>query len=304
MDQPPSPAPPPATETASATVSVRKRAVLTLKGVLFALVGWPRGHWPAPTVTSLFLMATLLVAAVELLPKRLSDVTLTVHSRTEVVELELQPERTYIWWLPAGTYSLLAAGPDAKCEKRKGLDSACAYAEPTSITIKGGGTVRFEILEGDSADARFGLALTPRTGGGGGKAQPSTFEIHAGGKHPPVVTQELVTYESQPVKHWRIPLIAKRVQIGEFLSESVGAAEGLDGLPHEPIMTEGDVRMFARTLGSLERYQVKEEKFDPADVVQIPAQPDRDGLLLGLLSLDNDNQHAFALTLHTDLSEV
>ena len=43
---------------------------------------------------------------------------------------------------------------------------------------------------------------------------------------------------------------------------------------------------------------------DPADVVQIPAEPGRDGLLLGLLSLDSDNLHAFALTLHTDLSEV
>src|SRR6185295_5386506 len=172
----------------------------------------------------------------------------------------------------------------------------------TSITIKGGGTVRFEMLAGDSADARFGLALTPRADGSRNDKSPrSTFEIHAP-KHAPVVTPELVTYESQPVKHWRIALIAKRVQIGEFLSESVGAAEGIDGLPHEPIMTEGDVRMFARTLGSLERYQVKEEKFDPADVVQIPAQPGRDGLLLGLLSLDDDSKNAFALTLHTDLS--
>ena len=39
---------------------------------------------------------------------------------------------------------------------------------------------------------------------------------------------------------------------------------------------------------------------------QIPADPGRDGLLLGLLSLDSDKDgvQAFALTLHTDLSEV
>jgi len=75
-------------------------------------------------------------------------------------------------------------------------------------------------------------------------------------------------------------------------------------LPHAPIMTEGDVRMFARSLGSRERYKVKEERFDPADEVQIPAEPGREGLLLGLLSLDRENQNAFALTLHTDLAEV
>jgi len=307
MSQDPSPAAPPATESASPTARVRKRAVLTLKGVLFAVFGWPRGQWPAPTVTSLFLLAMLLVATVEFLPKRLSDVTLTVRSRTEVVELELQPERTYVWWLPAGSYSLLAANAETKCEQRKGLDLVCGYTEPTSITIKHGGTVRFEMLASDSSDARFGLALTPRTDTGrrDGKTETSTFEIHSGGDNAPVVTEELVTFESQPVKHWRIPLIAKRVQIGEFLSESVGAAEGLDGLPHQPIMTEGDVRLFARSFGSLERYQVKEERFDPADVVQIPAQPGRDGLLLGLLSLEKkDDENAFALTLHTDLAEV
>src|SRR6185369_101300 len=103
----PSTAPAIAEPTPSLITRVRTRAVASLKGILFALSGWPRGHWPIPTVTSLFLLAVLLVATVELLPKRVSDVTLTVHSRTEVVELELQPERTYVLWLPGGTYSLL-----------------------------------------------------------------------------------------------------------------------------------------------------------------------------------------------------
>ena len=306
MSQDSSPAAPPPTEPVSPTARVRKRAVLTLKGVLFAVFGWPRGHWPIPTVTSLFVLAVLLVAAVELLPKRLSDVTLTVHSRTEVVELELQPQRTYVWWLPAGSYSLLSAKPETACERRKELDFVCTYAEPTSITIRQGGTVRFEVLPGDFPEPRFGIALTPRadTGRRDGKAEASTFEIQNRADGKPVVTEDLLTFESQPVKHWRIPLIAKRVKIGESLSESVGAAEGLDGLPHAPIMTEGDVRLFARSFGSRERYQVKEERFDPADEVQIPAEPGRDGLLLGLLSLDSENQSAFALTLHTDLAEV
>jgi hypothetical protein len=293
-------------EPASPAARVRNRAILNLKGVLFALSGWPKGHWPVPTVTSLLLLAVILVAAVELLPKRLSDVTLTVRSRTEVLELELQPERTYVWWLPAGSYSLLTAKPETACERRKELDFACTYAEPTSITIKHGGTVRFEVLPGDSPEPKFGIALTPHGGAGrrDGKAEASSFEIQNRADGKSVVTEELLTFESQPVKHWRIPLIAKRVKIGESLSESVGATEGLDGLPHAPIMTEGDVRMFARSFGSRERYQVKEERFDPADEVQIPAEPGRDGLLLGLLSLDSENQNAFALTLHTDLAEV
>lgn len=306
---PPAPTEPPVVEPAltepaapALRVRVRNRAILNLKGVLFALSGWPKGHWPVPTVTSLFLLAVLLVAAVEFLPKRLSDVTLTVHSRTEVIELELQPERTYVWWLPAGSYSLLTAKPETACQRRDALDFECTYAEPTSITIKHGGTVRFEVLAGDSPEPRFGVALTPRPTKD--KTKASSFELQNRANGPSVVTEELLTFESQPVKHWRIPLIATRVKIGESLSESVGGNEGLDGLPHAPIMTEGDVRMFARSFGSRERYQVKEERFDPADEVQIPAEPGRDGLLLGLLSLDSENQNAFALTLHTDLAEV
>jgi hypothetical protein len=289
----PPPAPPPP----------RRGPAAAVKRFLHSLSGWPRGHWPIPTVTSLFVLALLLVAAVEWLPKSLSDVTLTVRARTEVLELELQPEQTYIWWLPAGSYSLLTAKPETACDHRKQLDIACAYTEPTAITIKHGGTVRFEVTAAESPEPRFTVALTPRAGGAA-NAAASTFEIRNASDDAFVETHDLLAFESQPVTHWRIPLIATRVRIGEFLSESVGASEGLGGLPHQPIMTEGDVRMFARSFASQERYQVKEEHFDPADVVQIPAEPGRDGLLLGLLSLDSDNLRAFALTLHTDLSEV
>jgi hypothetical protein len=302
---PEAPSPVPAiAETPPPTATPPRRGpVAAVKRFLHSLSGWPRGHWPIPTVTSLFVLALLLVAAVEWLPKSLSDVTLTVRSKTEVLELDLQPEQTYIWWLPAGSYSLLTAKPQTVCERPKPLDIACTYTEPTALTIKHGGTVRFEVSAADSPEPRFTVALTPRTAGDA-KAPESTFEIHNASDDTLVETHELLTFESQPVAHWRIPLIAKRVRIGEFLSESVGATEGLGGLPHQPIMTEGDVRMFARSFGSQERYQIKEEHFDPADVVQIPAEPGRDGLLLGLLSLDNDGVHAFALTLHTDLSEV
>jgi hypothetical protein len=301
---PEAPTPAPATaETPPAPKAPARRGPSAPKRVLHALSSWPRGRWPIPTITSLFALALAVVAIVELLPKRLSDVTLTVHARTEVVELELQPERTYVWWLPAGRYSLLTAPAATGCERREQLDIACTFAEPTVLTIKGGASVRFEVEASDSAEPRFTVALTPRTGADA-KAAASTFDIGDSGAGTVVQTRELLAFESQPISHWRIPVIARRVQIGEFLSESVGAAEGLGGLPHEPIMIEGDVRMFARSLGSQERYQVKEERFDPADVVQVPAEPERDGLLLGLLSLDSDNLHAFALTLHTDLAEV
>ena len=62
--------------------------------------------------------------------------------------------------------------------------------------------------------------------------------------------------------------------------------------------------MFARALWFDERYQIKEEQFDPADVVQIPAEPSAQGLLVGLLSLDSAAQREFDLTLHTELAEV
>jgi hypothetical protein len=106
------------------------------------------------------------------------------------------------------------------------------------------------------------------------------------------------------VEHWRIPLIVRSVQIGDFLTDSVAPAETVGGITRQPIMTQGDVRMFARTPFREERYLVQEEQFDPADVVQIPAERTRDGLLLGLLSVDSATQREFALTLHTDLAEV
>jgi len=268
------------------------------------LLGWPRGRLPVPTVTSLLVVAVLVVAIVELLPKGLSDVTLTVRARTEVLELELQPERTYVWWLPAGRYSLLTAEGGAGCERHDRFDLTCVYDQPTAVTIKNGGTVRFEAATADgptAADgpsaAQFSLSLTPR--------ETSTFEIHAGDNSQPVATRELVAFKSQAVAHWRIPLIVERVQIGEFLSESIAAQDALGMTVRQPIMIEGDVRMFARSLGREERYQIQDERFDPADVVQIPADADRRGLLLGLLSLDRaDDSHAFDVTLHTDLAEV
>jgi hypothetical protein len=269
----------------------------------FALVlNWPGGRWPVPTVTSLFVIALLVVASVELLPKALSDVTLTVRARTEVLELELQPERTYVWWLPRGSYSLLTAPNAASCEQRSRFDVACSYAEATAVTIKNGATVRFELttLEG-AVTPSFMLALTPRAMAEG---QASSFEVRNRADELLVATSDLVTFESQPVEQWRIPLMVERVQIGESLSDSVGAADALGTTSRQPIMTEGDVRMFARALWFDERYQIKEERFDPADVVQIPADAGAQGLLIGLLSLDAAAQREFDLTLHTELAEV
>ncbi len=79
-----------------------------------------------PTATSLFFGSLIVVAGVELLPKSLADVTSTVRARTEVLQVELQPERTYLWWLPRGSYSLLTAADAVGCEHRSRLDVACA----------------------------------------------------------------------------------------------------------------------------------------------------------------------------------
>lgn len=306
-DASPSPAP-----TAPAAVLEGRGTLRRLRGAavaypqrLFdAALNWPSGRWPVPTVTSLFALAVLVVAGVELLPKALSDVTSTVRARTEVLELTLQPGRTYVWWLPRGSYSLLAA-PDAKgCEHRSRFDIVCSYPEATAVTIKNGATARFELTTVDAAEPSFMLALTPRAAADRSGNNTSTFEIRNGADELVVATSELVTFESAPVESWRIPLMVERVEIGESLSDSVGASDALGAAQRQPILTEGEVRMFARALWFDERYQIKEERFDPADVVQIPADPGARGLLVGLLSLDAAAQQDFDLTLHTELAEV
>jgi hypothetical protein len=308
---PPSPAPaasapPPVAQSVGAVPGpvavVGRHAQRWFDGVL----NWPGGRWPVPTVTSLFVISALVVAGVELLPKALSDVTSTVRARTEVLEVMLQPGRTYVWWLPRGSYSLLTAPDGAGCEHRGRFDVVCSYAEATAVTIKNGATARFELTTAEGAPApSFMLALTPRAvGKQEGKEGAPAFEIRNGADELLVATPELVTFESQAVENWRIPLIVERVEIGESLSDGVAASDALGTTARQPIMTEGDVRMFARALWFDERYQVKEERFDPADVVQIPADPEALGLLVGLLSLDAATQHDFDLTLHTDLAEV
>jgi hypothetical protein len=272
-----------------------------------AALNWPGGRWPVPTVTSLFVLSVLVVAGVELLPKALSDVTSTVRARTEVLELTLQPGRTYVWWLPGGSYSLLTAQVAEGCEERGRFDVVCSVAEATAVTIKHGATARFELTTAEGASApSFTLALTPRTAPGGKPASgnESTFEIRNGTDELLVATSDLVTFESAPVESWRIPVIVERVQIGESLTDGVAAADALGGAARQPILTEGDVRMFARALWFEERYQIKEERFDPADVVVIPADPAARGSLVGLLSLDAGAQSDFDLTLHTELAEV
>jgi hypothetical protein len=311
---PPSPEPAPAVAPPPEPIATRpaRRAAAGrfAQRVFDVLLNWPGGRWPVPTVTSLFVIALLVVAAVELLPKSLSDVTLSVRAQTEVLVLELQPARTYVWWLPAGSYSLLTAKGATGCEERSRFDIVCPYSAPTAITIKNGATVRFELTtaEGETMP-RFMLALTPRAvpdGAQGDEPARSQFEVRSAADEMLVETSELVTFESRPVQQWRIPLIVERVEIGESLSDSVAAADALGTIARQPIMTAGDVRMFARAFGfgADERYQIKEERFDPADVVQIPADPEAQGLLLGLLSLDAAAQREFDVTLHSDLAEV
>jgi hypothetical protein len=143
------------------------------------------------------------------------------------------------------------------------------------------------------------LTLTPRAANTGAA---STFELRGPDNTLLAATHELVSFESQAAGLWRIPLIVKRVQIGESLAENVIAADGATA--RQPIMNQGDVRIYARRIfGGSNRYQVQEEHFDPADVVQIPGEPDPKALLLGLLAL-NGRAHAFDLTLHTSLEQV
>jgi hypothetical protein len=298
--------PPPAAAPPRVSLGARlKRVWGGVRRFTMALFGYPSGRWPAPTVTSLVVAAVVVVGAVELLPRAVSDVTLSVRARSEVLEIELDPDRTYVWWLPAGRYSLLTAKSGSGCEERSRFDVACTYADPTAITIKNGATVRFEVIAGGAdGDLRFSAALTPREPRAHDRLPASDFAMHDASDQLLVETGDLVTFESGPVDIWRIPLIGTRVQIGEFLSESISTADSL-GAVRQPIMTEGDVRIFARTLGRDDRYQVQEERFDPADVVQIPADPaGGGGLLLGLLSLDRAGQHAFDVTMHTALAEV
>lgn len=307
-DAPPSPASAaPATTSRERDGAPRRLAAAGryARRLLDGALNWPDGRWPVPTVTSLFVLSALIVAGVELLPKALSDVTSTVRARTEVLELTLQPGRTYVWWLPRGSYSLLTAPDATGCEQRSRFDVLCSYAEPTAVTIKNGATARLELTTVEGAPLpSFMLALTPREAARGAEANPSTFEIRSAADELLVATPELVTFESAPVESWRIPLMVERVEIGESLTDNVGASDALGAATRQPILTEGDVRMFARALWFDERYQIKEERFDPADVVQIPADPAARGSLVGLLSLDAATQRDFDLTLHTELAEV
>ena len=311
-----SPNEPPATPPDSSPSRRMKRVITSsarsVRRTSIRVFGWPMGVWPPPTVTSLLIVAIVFVLAVELVPRALSDVTLSVRARTEVVELELDPQRTYVWWLPRGNYSLLTRQTGPGCEKREQtFDFACTYSEPTAITIENGATVRLEVLPADTADGppRFTATLTPhkadaRTPAAAARTAATTFEVHDASDQLLVATPELVAFESGPVDQWRIPLILTRIQIGESFSEAIATTDTLGPVP-QPIMTEGDVRIFARSIGRQDRYQIQEERFDPADVVQIPADPRDSGLLLGLLSLDrHTEQQAFDLTTHTALAEV
>lgn len=284
-----------ATSAPDAPTEPQRNLRASLGAWLHGLANWPKGHWPVPTGTALFALALLVVAAVELLPKSLSDITLTVHARTEVLELALQPERTYVWWLPAGEYSLLARADAPNCVNHGALDTSCTFTDATAVRVSGGATARFEIEPKEGAHpSRFTMTLTPQ---GAGR---SRFELGAGSTE--ISTSELVTFAGSAAANWRIPVIAERVQIGGFLSESL-SGDGALGTASQPIMMEGDVRMFARSLGFTDRYQVQEERFDPADVIQIPADSTAKGLLLGLLSLPAGGD-SFDVTLHTDLAEV
>ena len=302
----------PASSTVKRSVGDRWRSLDIGARLRYAL-------YPIPSMASLWLVALIIVLAFELVGAALSDVTLSVHARTEVVELELDPAREFVWWLPAGLYSLVTAEQHGEqCRERGRFDFTCEANAKTALIIRNGATVRLEIVppeeREDGDGGRFTVVIAPQAAEpvaaagptvitqAAATSEPSAFEIRTQGDGLVARTHDLVTFESSDFDLWRVPLILQRVQIGGFLAETIAAADTLGG-SRQPIMTEGDVRIFARTLAFKERYQVKEERFDPADVVQIPADRARTGLLLGLISLDRGARE-FELTLHTDLAEV
>ena len=148
-----------------------------------------------------------------------------MRAQTEVLKLELQPERTYVWWLPGGSYSLLTATDASGCEHRSRFDVVCPYPGPRRSRSRTAPRSRFEIT------TAAGAAM-PTLHAGVDAAAPA-FEEEKGRRSRSrngadellVTTSELVTFESQPVEQWRIPLMVERVQIGESLSDSVVASD-------------------------------------------------------------------------------
>lgn len=301
-DSSPSPEPaPPAPRSPGLVTKALARVREFARQTSTSLFGWPI-QVPAITVPGGILLALIIVPVIELLPPTWADVTLTVRSRTEIVEFDLQPGQPYVWWLPAGTYSFITEATAPGCTKRHDFDYACEFAAPTAITIKNGARALFALSSTDGTP-RFSLTLTPTPNSGA--APRSSFELRSENNDLVVMTPDLLTFESDPVTYWRLPLIVQRVQIGDFLRDSVAPAQAVGGgIAPQPIMNEGDVRMFARTPFGHDRYLVQQESFDSADVVQIPAEPREDGRLLGLMSIDDASGRGFDLTLHTDLAEV
>jgi hypothetical protein len=253
-----------------------------------------RYHWPA--VWTLLALAFAVVALVGLLPARMFAVTVSIDARTEVLEVELDPRREYVWTLPAGSYSLLGGQARSGCDTPTPLDVTCEYDGPTAIVVRDGPTVRFELVPQGSGSPRIALSLTPRHDGA--RAARASVEIRSTGDALLAGTSEYLGYESAPVERWRIPLTVRHIQIGESLSD--GVIDSNESGTRQPIMTSGDVRIFARRiLSSGNRYQVQQERFDPADVVQIPQPRQDDALLLGLLAL-NAAENVFELTAQTD----
>jgi hypothetical protein len=262
-----------------------------------------RFHWPA--VWILCALALALVFGVDLIPARVFAVTVSIDAASEVLELELDPRREYVWSMPAGAYSLVTAGDAKGCTATGRFEVSCAYADSTAMILRNGPTVRLEVTTQASGPPRFTLSLIPRAGATAeaqSTAHATSFEIRGNNDEPLAATSDYVGYESAPVERWRIPLTLTHLQIGESLRDNVIAPD--DEGAREPIMLRGNVRIFARRAFSTgNRYQVQEERFDPADVVQVPEPRENSALLLGLLSL-NASDNAFDLTVHTDGTRI
>ena len=168
---------------------------------------------PIPSMVSLGLIALTVVVSFELLPAAVSDITLSVRARTEVLEIELDPAREFVWWLPAGTYSLVSGDQQGQqCRQRAQFDVVCDAGTKTALVVRNGATVRLETIpasedaRGDGATvysrhrtSRAGAFSRPRTGRdheGLRLGAVSLRDSHARRRNRGARSHDLVTFES------------------------------------------------------------------------------------------------------------
>lgn len=330
------------------------------------------GHWivrPKPLQILVWSLAIIFVVNKSLEQKWFSVVTLSVTAKTEVLQFDLLPNEQLEWQLPKGRYALFdpqsmvpidEEGEPCKIREHIAFDDyLCEFEEQTRLFITNGDKtlavrVRVEISpsssatnisSNDSPGPALHISIRPisirasKTGsaeeeneappprtwievlGSDGKTQFSK------GKNTPMTSGDVVNFDAYSVRDWRVPLTSMNMTIGEALSY---------GSDRQPILTEGDVRIYASTksipeiiqgmrdpravssnnsgnLPARRRYLILEEAFDAADIVHIVQRPgpeDEWNPLSGLLAVGRDNDSRLTaagileITVHANAEEL